>query len=550
MEHNYTESDKIVKAALEQLEVPFNPAHWAAFEQELDAAESLDSDQLFDAAIAGRLSSVDAGNNPADWDFFSQKLEAAEAEEADNIDQVVYSNLNTFEAPYNPTHWALMKEQLEAVFALRVYILRSKIIEAGLMVLALFAILQVFPGDTSLKPIYETTPNRPIAENAIIQSPQETSSDQQAQINNDHGLTADASTNGTTKSAIITAETTSSINPNNQSAARSSEVMVAPVAATDNNTITSTNKFNPLARLPQKSIQLLELPSTSSISPFASGNTVSIPTFAGIEELQSLPLASISELKTVSEASFDIATKPLKTTIKKGLRIGILGSFDYNTIHSPFDEVFKIGPRTTDSIGMSFGLSAAYRLNRWEIDLGALYAIKNYRPLVPVQQYGTFDFLIVEEFEGIHLEELEIPLNLRFNFTPKAPKWQMYGVFGITTSMVLKPIYQIRQSEVLSKEYAAAPPPSKFAKEEEIEERSRLNDKEFPQGLLDGGSFRDNVYFSYNLGLGLERNIDTRWSLFVEPTFINQFRFSPGIGPNEDRFSKFALRFGTKVHVW
>ncbi|MCB0642813.1 MAG: hypothetical protein KDC44_14290, partial [Phaeodactylibacter sp.] len=440
-----------------------------------------------------------------------------------------------------PTHWALMKERLEAVFALRVYILRSKIFEATLLLLALVALLQVLPGGMEWPSNQLEPSDRPIA--AIDRADLNIVSVEESQATGAQPITSPApkASNPQAEADVATADKTVATAGNmSESGAKSSAVTSANEATGNFFGQASINV------LPTLSATVASL-QTPKLTLHAKSSFIKS---TGLQAVQVLPTATVGLVESTAATSLDIATKPVKALVKKGLRVGIIGSFDYNTIHSPFDEVFNIGPRTTDSIGMGYGLAFGYRINRWEIEMGALYSTKNYRPLVPVQQYGTFDYLVVEEFEGIHLEELEVPLNVRFNLNPKGLRWHMYAVGGLTTNLVLKPIYQIRQAELLSKELAAAPAPSKAEREEEVQERSLLNDKKFVQGLLEGGALRDNIYFSYNFGLGLERNIDERWSLFVEPTFINQLRISSGVGPNNDRFSKFALRFGTKVQVW
>lgn len=78
--------------------------------------------------------------------------------------------------------------------------------------------------------------------------------------------------------------------------------------------------------------------------------------------------------------------------------------------------------------------------------------------------------------------------------------------------------------------------------------RSIRQEKEFPEGLFDGGSLRDNYYLTANLGLGAERFLSSKWSIFLQPNY-QHYLMSEGIGVNKDKFYTFSIYLGTKFSL-
>ncbi|NJK84471.1 MAG: hypothetical protein HC912_12455, partial [Saprospiraceae bacterium] len=88
---------------------------------------------------------------------------------------------------------------------------------------------------------------------------------------------------------------------------------------------------------------------------------------------------------------------------------------------------------------------------------------------------------------------------------------------------------------------------SRFSKPAEPKS-DKLNNKQFEDGWMSGGSFRENSFYTINMGMGAERHLDERWSLFVEPTYQQHLNIlNKGIGPNQDRISTLQILIGAKV---
>jgi len=72
------------------------------------------------------------------------------------------------------------------------------------------------------------------------------------------------------------------------------------------------------------------------------------------------------------------------------------------------------------------------------------------------------------------------------------------------------------------------------------------SDKIYSQGWFDGGSIIENRYYTVNLGIGFEKRISARYSIFGQTTY-SQYLDRKGLGPNNDRFN--TLRASTGVRA-
>ena len=532
------ELDKRIKEALENLETPYRADHWSMLEGRLDHPTSPpDPADAFDAVVASRLEGLEVPLSAGTWNQFEEKMEQAEAAE---IDQAAYEKLQPLEAPYNATHWLLMKERLDDAFSWRRKLVRYKVAEVVLMLLLLFTVIQQLPLHK------KKAPARPPADTTTAY--QQTASAGLPSSDRAPGASSSASVhNGEEAEADLPLAQNSGpdLGPGSQAVASSSIDLRPPAQTGAEQAVSSL-----LPSLGMRSLagsQLTFQPPLAFDSPAATGANEAITPPIAMMAFDRIDSHFPGSLRSLSEngTAFLLSSPTFRN--KKSLRVGMFASLDYNYIQTPFDEVFDIGPYAVDSTSFSGGITLAYRFGRWEIETGGIYSNKSYRPLVPVQQFGTFDYLVIQSFEGIHLDVLQIPLMLRRNFLSRQPKWDLYLSGGISANLILKPIYEIRQTEVVAAASVKPPPPEELV--EEVNQKSKLNRKDFPAGIFHGGSFIDNSYFTASLGLGVERMINYRWSLFLEPNFQYQFPVH-GFGPNDDRFHSLSFRLGTRVIVW
>ena len=82
-----------------------------------------------------------------------------------------------------------------------------------------------------------------------------------------------------------------------------------------------------------------------------------------------------------------------------------------------------------------------------------------------------------------------------------------------------------------------------------IEENSAFNYKNLSPGWFQKeGSFLQNRYFTANLGLGMERSIGARWSIFTQSIYQHTL-LSNGFGPNKDRLNTVSIFAGARASI-
>ncbi len=173
--------DDQIRAALEHFEQPYNAEHWHDMNAQLDAltaadvafdtsvrgrladisavpmadawskmAEKLDNldaaEVSFDAALRGRLADVAATPQMGDWSKMAAALDSFDDTESE-FDDVLRRKLENIAGKY-PNHWAMMNERLDREFTLRGKIVRYKVIEAALILLALFTVINTIDKNT------------------------------------------------------------------------------------------------------------------------------------------------------------------------------------------------------------------------------------------------------------------------------------------------------------------------------------------------------------------------------------------------------------------
>jgi hypothetical protein len=100
MENKFTDLDKKIREALENLEAPFQSDHWEQFSEQLDQAEANEPDAILDGLIVSRMEELDIPLDQQAWGLFESKLEAAEAEMGSEIDQIAQDKMGPMEVPF------------------------------------------------------------------------------------------------------------------------------------------------------------------------------------------------------------------------------------------------------------------------------------------------------------------------------------------------------------------------------------------------------------------------------------------------------------------
>jgi len=221
-------------------------------------------------------------------------------------------------------------------------------------------------------------------------------------------------------------------------------------------------------------------------------------------------------------------------------RLGAHVDAAYTVIMTPFDQVLNLDSYNHATVGYGAGLSTSLLLGSWELESGFSYASRSYSPDI-TESVGTLaqGFLQIE-LSKLEMNILSIPLHLRYHFNKKLAKTHFYMHGGASMHVAVQTNHFI-DGDFLGNNKRPDQTVSK-----KLLEESEISDKIFSDGWFEGGSFIENRYYTFNVGLGFERKISKRYSIFGQTTYA-QFLDSKGIGPNNDRFN--SVKFSTGVRA-
>ena len=535
---------------MEGLEAPYEPGAWEAFEQRLES-KPIDDKALLDQVIFSKLANLETPLQSGSWSLMQQMIEAEEtADMLDNdaaIDHVVYEKISAFEAPYQNHHWQLMARRLEEEFSLRYKLYKYKIAEAALMMLLVLTIFRFMP---LLEEAYQKQPANPSIQQfeAIPKSvnpaqnqqniPPSSTAPTPVQKNLPLLTTPIAATSATPKSSRFS---------NRGNLGENTEVP-EPGAVNFQNTPIG-NTFLPPGKMGEIHSQQLSLPFVDLVAAknLASQPSATPDTYTGSGSLDLL--ASLPAMPVQSRFAWEMPQVPQNISLKKQeMRFSIFSNTDVNYVFTPsnklsvFDTLVATAADTTAASGYGGGILVSWKKGKWEFQTGGVYSFKRYIPNTPIFLFKTVNYYIREDFHGIQLDILQLPLNLQYHFVDSG-KWRFYGSGGVSGHFITSSIYEIKYRRIPAFSASAITFPSSPE-----DNKSIRQEKEFPEGLFDGGNLQDNFYLTANLGFGMERYLSSKWSVFLQPNY-QHFIMSEGIGVNNDKFYTFSIYLGTKFNL-
>lgn len=500
--------DRKIKEILENFEVDYNPLDWEAMEERIEMEEMADAPPL--------------------EDFY--------------VDAVAYSNLENLKVPFEQAHWDKMSARLDQEFAVpRYVIIRYKLVEVALMLLFIFTIIQFLPNKKQ-----QNIAEGPVTdfESALVPG------------NGTHQLVPatelDPAPTKNTKPLTSSSEDKTKNNTESYAADLDDR---SPSAVRSART---TRRSGEISRLPDNLLPFLLAPDPTDDLPALEFSEPLIAQFPRtlIEGLQQLNVSSI-----YLSGNFDDGTKRLSLITSDRqlirLRVGMFGTGDYNIIFTPYDEIFSWDAYTHGALGYGGGLSLSFDFGQVEIETGLIYAAKSYLPRSPIEKYGNLDNgIVTESFDVFDLDILQIPFNVQFTLN-HSNKWRLYTLTGASLNTVIQANYKSEVEIDYSSSNLGFAAFGGAAGGRPVRDLRNSNSeifkaKELPNGWFEGGSFSRNSFLSLNVGAGLERAFNPRWSLFVEPSFnyhIFSFDQVKNIGPNNDRINGLMLKTGAKVNL-
>ncbi len=426
------------------------------------------------------------------------------------IDDLVRNGLSEMEVAYDASDWDIMDSRLDEEREVQMKLFFFKGIEMVLLIGAIYTLFQFMPtnnySSSDIHPIEETVPDSNTKQIdtkvlPVAPKPEENTTDQnntQANINASEPMAHQKNTKNKNKVFDDSGPPPPDIG----------SIVKRPDGLSNQTKLISNNQIisKPNETAYSKNFTLPSI--SDELQDNTNQNILFAEIFDGFLQSKNSDLWMTSdELDTPEFLSTTTNPgDPIPEGKPKVRYLGFMASPDMNFIGGE----------------MSMGFNAGALYNReftdhWNLETGLFYSLK------------AFDFVPMEggeptsdEFTKARQHVVEIPVNASYSFN-RSKNWHSYTTFGTSANFIVAADYN---KDNLSVDYTL--------------------DAKSSQGLVQGGSFKDNFYLTANVGIGLERKLTDKVNLFIQPTLKYPLMKS---GPNNDRSGSFSLSMGARASL-
>jgi hypothetical protein len=453
-------------------------------------------EEKMDQFLKDKLESLETKVPKDAWKNFSEKFNDAllddQTEAEKMFDQNIHKKLNQFIFPTNERHaWGHFHSYYSHIKRNENKIIWFKAMEVTMAVLLFFTCLHV---------------------GVIRQVPTSKS----INLENITKVSVDKSSFATTEIKVVENNIQNKLNDNQL------DRILSKVS--DNQSYEEVNKL-----LPKKG--LLEVEPIQSSSPI-------ILKMSPVS-LESFP--EVNQIPTLTSRHIPIGTR--KIYINNILDFGkwhltLLTGLDGDNVFTPAYPRFKVPETIRNSSGFHLGFLLSEGAKRLETGFGFIFAHKEYNaPAVTFIQGSLRDGYTTEQLKKIQLNLLQIPVFTRFNIVHKE-NWRLYASLGATAQVTLSANYFIVH-------------PGFFPSSVALTGKTNSVYQNLEEGLMQGGTLIDNVYLSMDMGIGAEKMVSPRTSLFVQSSYQSFVgHVSKGIGPYNDRISTVSFQSGVRINLF
>lgn len=503
--------------------------------------------------------------SPDAWQDMMNRLD--EIDQDAQVDDRIQHQLNTIEPPYQSNHWIQLKQWLDFNEYVHRKLYLSKASELALLMLALWTYSLIEPG---IHPHMKTLPND-VAHVDNRDLSVDMSYTTEGSMKSKEGHTFHLS-DGVLSDQIITRST--------------SHVIENQIAWHDEITSDSESRMNntdPIVEAGLKSTELInhqQLESTSyekttpehhkHVSKDQSTSSIAIADHHQLNsskqramqphiakgsqaDLPSIQYSSVNPLSISPAMSIDyttpVAHRPLtsnKNYTPAKWSISGFANLDLNFIYTPYDPLYGREGYQQHIVGSGGGVGVHRHLGSFDIMSGLMYSSKKYTPRQFIELFkrsqdsdGT-----AFAFNGIQLNMLSIPLHLAYTFH-RGNRFQSYASVGTALHLALQADYNHSSYFVSRRTSVADFVESNGGVSLTLGENPRFDKKEFPDGLLENGSFDSNHFVSLNAALGLEYKLLEGTRMLLQPTLYYNV-FNKGMGANNDRIHIMTVQLGIR----
>lgn len=466
----------------------------------------------FDRWIKSELNQYEASRPDAAWEQFANRMDHAQELQAEEhaFDQAIKQKLEPFQAPNTTSNWHLLRDKLEKQALIRSEMLRIKVLEAALFALIFITLWQLQPGS----------------------SPSQQSTLPVAGLHDKH-LGIDESASADLALSLDGQQLPQVLQ--NMSFLSSPPASSIPVVT--NRGVSSGNMS---FILPFSQDLIVDSPRSNTAFSQGQLNLSERSTEHGhIDPIELLPTSPLNMLMSDPQM-FQTTSIEQKTTIHHRFSMAI--NADLNYVMTPYDQLLI--NRGYDQLASGYGgwIGYAWEGPKWALRTAFAYHRKYYLPKPYTEvfdgdiQRGYFS----ETLRDIELNLVSLSIHAQRTISRKN-RWHTYGLTGGTGHLAFQANYDRKQT------YAPGADPQGGEIPEPLVP-SKTSQKKYADGFFEGGNFAENSYFTVDLGIGIERYLNERTSLFFEPVYQHN-PFQKSLGPNRDRINTLSISTGVRVNL-
>ena len=601
--------DDQIRAALEHFEQSYNAEHWHKMSEKLDALNAADAlfdaslrgrladisalpmadawskmadklddldaeDVSFDATLRGRLADVSATPKMGDWSKMAAALDSFDDTESE-FDEVLRRKLENI-AGNHPNHWAMMNERLDREFTLKGKIVRYKIVEAALILLALFTVINAIDwntyieSETNTMELKATTSEQSETKNSDEKSKAATQNSKfktqtPPQYNNSKSL--ENATNWRERGGIKLkngqnkGQKEQNTLQNQQNLQPSLTPIGQPIVdnAVKNGVV--PNVFNSINtpntegssdfgfRMSDVGQQLINGDKASESIVEASkkevneGNSaVKSASKSNPALVEVVPTIEVLQANLLENNKLNVPLNIIKPNADKKprWRLSAFGTTALDWVRTSYVSARTQNFQEQRVANYGINTLVAYQKGRVEVETGLSFNQKKYSIANAEYLSGSNSRGLTRiQPEKLRLSILSMPLNINVK-VKGTRRWDVYAHTGVAMNAIVD-AFDYSQKVVVTPPDPNQPPqagPAVPSGDNEIASYSK--------GLINGGETKENVYLTGQIGVGVEYRLTPKTSIFLQPTASFMLNKKRGIGTLDDRIRTYSIQAGAK----
>lgn len=575
--------DKKIQEAMGDFEVPYQSSHWDKMADKMSQIEAQETQ--FDDSVRSRLTNVEKKFEPNHWAAMASQLDQLDAEDT-SFDNTVRERVERMEAQYRSSHWEMMNKQLDQHFTLKGKIVRYKIIEVGLMLLALFTAFNLLETEgissekgieipliktkQNIQPSKTTEPksfnsgydwrkqkdnknskkqqsNQPIVSTQTVDNQYVTNGNSENNLNNN--TTNDLSKNPLqavqNEMNVLNTEGVNALMATNQN--KDIDSKDASNAVNTEGVASMIHLHDAVATLSKKASNTLNV---ASEMPLANLDLNAITN--NLNKVNSVDVAeavNVLRPKALSISSLYQTIDVPKTKKNQWWRFGLFGTSSSDIAETDYtvNDVLK-GATNIAAGNKGLGFSIGFKKGRIELESGLTYKHKEYVPAnFKITTGNISNYTIIVTPDLVKLNLLSIPLNINYSLV-QSKHLNFYASLGATSNLVSKldVIYPAEIDVAYLNNLKARLAQANYDLKSSNKVTKEIDVATYSKGMFDDFKFKENYYFTAQVSLGLEYKMTPFASLFLQ-TGYEQHLFQAGIGSRNDRINSFNLQAGAKM---